>query len=433
MIQDVLTGIGAVVLVLLTVVLVHEGGHFVLAKLNGVRVDEFAVGFGPRLLSRRRGETLYSLRLIPAGGYVRMAGMLGLEGEADAGARNFYRATIPRRMAVVLAGIVANVILAGVLFTVYYATPTGSRLLAGEAAQQAGLHDGDVILSVDGRPIRHDNAVDVSTDLHAATAASQGGPMRVVYTRDGAVRSASIRPSLVLLNGLATAPNPAPGASTTSSLPAGTIAVTAIDGQPVGTGDPAQLAGAAGTVTIDGAVINPDGTRGTTVHGATVGGVRDGDGQANAIEAAWRLGVEPSFDGEPFLRSLGDGFGQIPTFVTDTVSGLADLITNPKSGGITGPQGLSGPVGIAQQTVTQAHRGSKSLIYWIAFISMNLGLVNVLPIPFLDGGKFTLLVIEAIRRRRLDPRREALIYAVGLALVVIFAIYVTIGDVSRSL
>ena len=114
-----------------------------------------------------------------------------------------------------------------------------------------------------------------------------------------------------------------------------------------------------------------------------------------------------------------------------TFTGLGNLITNPKSGGITGPQGLSGPVGIVRQTVTATHQGGRSLVFWIAFISMNLGLVNVLPIPFLDGGKAVLILLEAVRRRRLDPRREALIYAVGLAIVVVFVIYVTIGDVSR--
>jgi regulator of sigma E protease len=451
-IVDVLTAIGAIILVLLSVVLVHEGGHFVLAKLSGVRVDEFAVGFGPRLLARRRGETTYSLRAIPAGGYVKMAGMLGLEGEADAGERNFYRASIPKRMATILAGIVANMVFAGLLFTMWFATPTGSRLLAGEAAQLAGLHDGDTILSVDGRTIHHDSAAAVSGDLHAATAASRGDPLQVVY-RDsgGTVHTVIIKPSLVIINGYAapvtTSPSPSPAPSPTPTsvggssnpqrappvLPPGTFAVTSISGQPVGTGDPTGLLGGAGAVRVDGFAINADGSRGARLTGVVVSGVVDGDGAANAVEAAWRLGVQPNFDGEPVLQSLSDGFGQIPTFITDTATGLYDLVTNPKTGGITGPQGLSGPVGIAQQTVTQAKHGGKSLLYWIAFISMNLGLVNVLPIPFLDGGKFFLLVVEAIRRRRLDPRRELLIYAIGLALVVVFAIYVTIGDVSRSL
>ncbi len=139
-ILDVVTGIAAVILVLLVVVLVHEGGHFVLAKWAGVRVDEFAFGFGPRLWAHRRGETTYSLRAIPAGGYVKMAGMLGLEGEADAGERNFYRASIPKRMMVILAGIVANMILAGLLFTVYFATPDGlapARRRGGAARRDA--------------------------------------------------------------------------------------------------------------------------------------------------------------------------------------------------------------------------------------------------------------------------------------------------------
>jgi regulator of sigma E protease len=131
------------------------------------------------------------------------------------------------------------------------------------------------------------------------------------------------------------------------------------------------------------------------------------------------------------VQAAADGFGQIPTFVTTTFTDLGNLVTNPKSGGITGPQGLSGPVGIVRQTVTATHQGGRSLAFWIAFISMNLGLVNVLPIPFLDGGKAVLILIEAVRRRRLDPRREAFIYAVGLAIVVVFVIYVTIGDVSR--
>jgi regulator of sigma E protease len=98
-------------LVLITVVVVvHEGGHFVLAKLSGIRVDEFFVGFGPRVVSFKRGDTEYGIRALPVGGFVRMPGMLGLEGEADAGERNFYRATIPRRLATIAAGVISNLV-----------------------------------------------------------------------------------------------------------------------------------------------------------------------------------------------------------------------------------------------------------------------------------------------------------------------------------
>ena len=91
--------IPAIVLTLFVIVTIHELGHYLFAKWSGIRVDEFAIGFGPRVYGIRRGETLYSIRLIPAGGFVRMAGMMGIEGEPDAGERNFYRASIPRKSA----------------------------------------------------------------------------------------------------------------------------------------------------------------------------------------------------------------------------------------------------------------------------------------------------------------------------------------------
>ncbi len=444
-ILDVLAVVGAIILVLLAVVLVHEGGHFLVAKLSGVRVDEFSVGFGPRIAAKTLGETTYSLRIIPAGGYVRMAGMLGLEGEADAGERNFYRATIPKRLATIMAGVAANMIFAGLLFTVIFAWPNASHIQPGAAAQLAGLHDGDVIVSVDGQPIRHDTAAHVSNDLHAASAKAQGQPMTVAYSSGGIVHTVRIAPSLIIVNGIqapATA-SPSPGATpaptpragavrTIATVPVGVeFVVTAVNGQPVSAGDPARLFAGGAPALVSGFVINDDGTRGASYTNLSASGVSDGSGADGAIQAAWRLGVSPNFDGEPLAQALGDGFGQIPTFVTTTVKDLANLVSNPKSGGITGPQGLSGPVGIVRQTVTATHQGGRSLAYWIAFISMNLGLVNILPIPFLDGGKAVLILIEAIRRRRLDPRREAMIYAVGLALVVVFVIYVTIGDVSR--
>ncbi len=440
---DVLTVIGAIILVLLSVVLVHEGGHFVVAKLCGIRVDEFSVGFGPRLARKTVGETTYSLRVLPAGGYVRMAGMLGLEGEADAGERNFYRATIPKRLATILAGILANMIFAGLLFTVIDMWPNASHIQPGAAAQLAGLHDGDVIVSVDGQPIRHDTAADVSTDLHAATARADGRPMTVVYTSGGSTahrrRRSVAHPHQR---------HPAAGLGVTVGQPVArrghgggahhspTSPSASSSWSPPSTASPCRPAtrrrtSASRAPRSPGSSSTPTAARGTAYSNIAATGVTDGSGADGAIQAAWRLGITPNYDGEPVVQALADGFGQIPVFVTTTFTDLSNLITNPKSGGITGPQGLSGPVGIVRETVTATHAGGRSLAFWIAFISMNLGLVNILPIPFLDGGKAALILLEAVRRRRLDPRREAFIYAVGLAIVVVFVIYVTIGDVSR--
>ena len=172
---------GAFILVLVSVITIHEGGHFVVGKLSGIKVEEFSVGFGPKIYSKTIGETLYAVRAIPAGGFVRMAGMLGLVGEADAGERNFYRASKPRRFATVAAGIFANFIFGGVIFAIIDMQPTPYAYDTHAASGVAGLRNGDVILALNGHVIRQDNLTDVTTDLHKATAESQGNPITVAY------------------------------------------------------------------------------------------------------------------------------------------------------------------------------------------------------------------------------------------------------------
>jgi regulator of sigma E protease len=408
---------GAIVLLLLVVVIVHEGGHFVFAKLSGVQVDEFAIGFGPRLFARKWGDTLYAVRAVPAGGFVRMAGMLGLEGESDAGERNFYRASVPKRFITIAAGVIFNFVFAAICFAAVNMQPIPSHILPGSPSQKAGLHDGDVILAISGTAIRHDTQQDVSADLHAITETTQGRVLSVTYrTSGGSVRTATLKPELVIVNNTASA-----------AAPSGQLVVTSINGGSVGTGDPGALANGA---VLRGYVENPDGSPGTPFNNSFQG-VKTGPGAAGAVEAVWRLGIAAGADGEPLLPAIKDGFAEIPSFISQTVTGIYHLVTTPSAGGLNGRQGLSGPVGIAQATVTAANSGGTPYLFWIGFVSMNLGFVNLIPIPFLDGGKLLFLLIEAVRRRRLDPRHEALAYAIGLAFVVVFAVYVTIGDVSR--
>jgi len=420
---QVLIDVGAVIITLLAVVLVHEFGHFSVAKLAHIRVDEFAVGFGPKVFWRRRGETLYSLRAIPAGGFVRMPGMLGLEGEPDAGDRNFYRASKPRRFSTLAAGIVFNFVFAGLCFTAVNMAPTPSRVLAGGPLATAGVGDGATIIAIDGVAVRHDTPPDVTTDLHAATARSQGRPLRVNYRApDGSLRTAMVQPNLVLFFGAPSGP-----------LQPGVYVVTLIDGHPVGSGDPAAVLGDGGKVTISGYA---EGAPKQLFHNVTISNVTTGYGATNGIAANWLLGLQAGFDGQPFPTAISNGFQTIPAFIGGEAIGIYQLITVPSLGGVTGPNGFTGPVGIAQQTVSAAQGGilgQQGLVWWVGFVSMSLGLVNVLPIPFLDGGKLLFLGIEAVRRRRMDPRFEAAASAIGLAVIVLFAIYVTIGDVGRMI
>jgi regulator of sigma E protease len=421
---------GAFILVLVSVITIHEFGHFAVGKLSGIKVEEFSIGFGPKIYSRTVGETLYAVRAIPAGGFVRMAGMLGLTGESDAGERNFYRATRPRRFATVAAGIIANFLFGGLIFAIVNMQPTPSFFDAHAASGAAGLKSGDTILAINSSTIRQDNLADVTTDLHNATTASQGRPMNVEYrATDGSIHNTVLTPRLTISNILANQSTIAGG-----KLPAGGLAVTSINGSPVGTGDPAQLLGGGSPVTISGYLQNGDGSPSSYFTNVTVSGIKDGYPANNAIHAAWIMGVVPGFDGLNPPAAIATGFSAIPGFVWSEVTGIYGLIVHPPQGGINGPQGFTGPVGIAQETATATNNGflgPNGLVWWIGFISLNLGFVNMLPIPFLDGGKLLFIAIESVRRRRLEPKVEAIITAVGLAVIVVFAVYVTIGDVSR--
>jgi regulator of sigma E protease len=421
---------GAFILVLVSVITIHEFGHFLVGKLSGIKVEEFAIGFGPKLYSRKIGETLYAIRAIPAGGFVRMAGMLGLTGESDAGERNFYRATRPRRFATVSAGIIANFIFGGLIFAIVDMQPTPYVFDAHAASGAAGLRSGDTILAINNSTIRQDNIADVTTDLHNATTASQGHPLAVEYrASDGSIHNTTLTPRLIVANVIADQSTVAGG-----KLPEGGLAITSINGSPVGTGDPAQLLGGGSPVTISGYLENEDGSPAKSFTNVTVSGIKDGYPTNNAIRAAWIMGVVPGFNGLSAPVAVATGFSAIPGFVWAEVTGIYGLIVHPPQGGINGPQGFTGPVGIAQETATATNNGflgPNGLVWWIGFISLNLGFVNMLPIPFLDGGKLLFILIESVRRRRLNPKVEAAITAVGLAVIVVFAVYVTIGDVSR--
>lgn len=416
----VLAGLVAFVVLITIVIVVHEGGHYVVAKLSGIRVDEFSIGFGPRLFGRRRGETEYNVRALPFGGYVKMAGMLGLEGEADAGERNFYRATIPRKLLTIIAGIAFNFIFGALCMAVVLAQALPSSPTPQQAAYNAGLRDGDLITSLGGRHIDTSSVQAESHDLYAATSGSKGHPLVAEVTRAGGGHATfTITPQLVVYNVLQQA-----GGNLPQNIAAEPLVVTSISGHAPGTGDPADLLGGAKGAVVSGFT---EATH-TDVSGVAIKGVVDGDGSGTAVTAAWRIGYAPGSPGLGPVAAVGAGFGSIGTFVTETGGFLGSLIVHPSS---QAAQQLSGPVGIAAAAGSAIQQGWIYYLFLIAQISFSLGFINVLPVPFLDGGRLLFIVIEAVRRRRLAPEREALIHAIGLAFLILIAVYVTIGDIGK--
>lgn len=430
---DAAKAIAAFIAIIVGVVVVHELGHFVVGKLSGVRVDEFSVGFGPRLASVRLGETLYALRAIPAGGFVRLAGMTGLEHDG-AGERSFYRASIPRRMATLAAGGLVNLLLAGILFGITNIPSVPSLVAPQTGAARAGMQSGDQITAINGHGVNTAQPDRLISSLHAATDASNGSAISITVVPDdgGNPRTLSVVPQLTLYNNVGD-----PGdASGGAALPQGQLVITAVNGTAVGNGTPAQLLGNGGAVSVSGQdrADPPHAFSDVTVRHITTASDANVDGELGRLEAAWRIGYSPGSPSENPAVALFDGITSVPAAIGTTVAGISSVVSTPGSGGITGPEGASGPVGIYTATAAASREGWIDVVGLAGLISLSLGVLNLLPIPFLDGGRFAFIVLEAVRRRRVDPKIEAMVHVAGLAVIMSFAIYITIfGDIGRLL
>ncbi|HEX3629918.1 MAG TPA: M50 family metallopeptidase [Candidatus Dormibacteraeota bacterium] len=338
-----------VIVIFSLLVIVHESGHFLTGKLFGIKVEQFSVGFGPKLFGVERGETLYAVRSVPLGGFVKLAGM---DGSMDAGPRSFNAHPLWQRFIVIVAGSAFNLILPVFIFSAVFMTVGLSQVKTpievgsvdpGTPAAAAGMRSGDVIQSVNGHPIRQ--FVDLPNTLNA----SKGTPVTVVIERDGQTLQLVITPRL-------------------------------------------------------------DSSTGGYILGFHPAAVTT---KPSPPEAAW-LGV----------RETGNA-------IVGIVGGIYELATNKSLGGLLGPNGLEGPVGIVKTTARAAQAGVLSVVGVVALLSLSLGLANILPFPALDGGRAAFLVIELIRGRPVDPAREQVVHYVGLALLFGLIGLVTYNDVLR--
>jgi regulator of sigma E protease len=338
-----------VIIIFSVLVIVHESGHFFTAKLAGIKVEQFSVGFGPQLLGWQRGETLYAVRAIPLGGFVKLAGM---DGSMDAGSRSFNAHPLWQRFIVIVAGSAFNLALPVLIFFGVYTTVGAAQVQtpiavsavdSGTPASNAGLQSGDVIRSVNGRSINR------FEDLRSALDAAKDTPVTVVVDRHGQLLTLTITPRL----------DPASGSYILGFHPA------------ISTWKPGPV---------------------------------DATGMA--------------------LRDTGDS-------IVGIVGGIYQLATDKKLGGLLGPRGLEGPVGIVKTTAKAAQAGPLSLVGVIALLSLSLGLANILPFPALDGGRAAFLVLELVRGRPVDPAREQVVHYVGLALLFGLIGLVTYNDLLR--
>lgn len=345
-------------------VLFHEAGHFAVAKLSGVQVYEFSIGFGPRLTGFRKGETLYNIRLVPLGGFVRMAGMDPEEDQREAAnraensaaekgnpvsalvdvKRSFMHQSVPKRMAIIAAGPIMNFALAVLLFTIsiwYYGLPLNKnvvgRVLEGKPAAASGLKAGDVINSINGTQVK--TWEDIVKIIHK----SQDQKLELQVTRDQETKIFNVTPIK----------------------------------------DPAAQVGLIG---IEYATERP------------------------GVFTSVKLGTFKTYE-----------------MLKITVAFLGKMLAREM------PVELSGPVRITSELAKAAETGMITLINIAGFLSIQVGLFNLFPIPALDGSRLLFLSLEGIRGTPIDPSKENFIHLVGLALLLLLMVVVTYQDIVQML
>ena len=336
-------------------VFLHELGHFLVAKKSGVGVLTFSIGFGPKVLVRRYGETEYCVSAFPLGGYVRMMGEDPDDQSAGADPnRSFSERGLAVRTAIVAAGPGANFLLAMavflmvyILFGVPYRTAEIGGVQPGTPAAEAGLQAGDRVVLVGDRPIRSWD------ELSLAVRESEGRALELGVARDGREFAVSLRPNL------GQAPNL------------------------LGEIEDVWLIGiqSAGTVAVD---------------------------RPNPLTAAWLSVVRTV---EMTLLTFEVLFKMVVGQVDST--------------------NLGGPLMIAQVAGEQAQRGLANYLFLVALLSVNLGVLNLLPIPMLDGGHLLFFSIEAVRGRPLAARQRERAQQFGLVVLLFVMVYAFYNDLAR--
>ncbi|MGH7902519.1 MAG: M50 family metallopeptidase [Candidatus Dormibacteraceae bacterium] len=342
-----LIAVVAIPIMFLILVAPHEGGHFALSKLFGVKVHEYSLFMGTRLWSTVRGGTTYAVRLIPLGGFVRLAGMEPGEYDEPDG---FYRHPVWQRILILLAGPFVNFVLAALIVTAISLTEVNSDpgkivdIVSNSPAVAAGLHAGDSIKSVDEHPVAS------AQDIRNAENAHGGRPLHLTVRRqNGGLVHLTVQPRF------------------------------------------------------------------------------------NRAQHDWAIGIYSA----TFTTSqaLVNGVTFPYTASSAIAHGIYQLATGQIPGGILGREGVTGPIGIATITYASAASGWFTWLTAVAFISVALGLTNLLPIPALDGGRILFVLFDGasglLRGRPLDRNWEALVNRVGAVALLALIVFVTYFDVQR--
>lgn len=425
----------AFLFVLSLLVVIHELGHFSVAKFFHIEVERFSVGLPPRIFGKKIGETEYVVSAIPFGGYVKMAGQDDFSTEEELkeiGPRDFRGKSAPVRIAVLAAGSIMNLVAAVVIFFLLFSmegvperTMRVGRVEPGSPAAQAGLRAGDTITAADGKEAKQ--LEDALLPLYTSERTTL-----TVTGSDGLTRQVTVPRQLKEGEDFGIMP-------WVDALVGGTIP-----------GSPAEKAGlkpgdeivAIGGEAINGwydmnriVRANPGRELAFTIR-------RGGADQTYSItpaeesealpdgtqERIGRIGVKLQMANREVgpVEAFTEAFEQTRYYVVNTFGFFIKLVSGQMS-----PKLLGGPVMIAELAGESARSGLATLLGFTAFISINLGVLNLLPFPVLDGGHIFIILVESVTRRKLSIRARTAIQQVGTIVLLFLMFYVTFNDVMR--
>ena len=413
---SIIVGALKVIVLLGTLIVIHEFGHFIMAKFFKIKVHKFSIGFGPRLLHKKGKETEYSLRLIPLGGFVQ------LEGEDDNSddPRSFSKKPIWQRILVIVAGVVVNISFAIIVYLSiymsinYYVLPKISEKTDAKYLAQYGLEVGDTIASVEGKKVYNDYDIDSIT-----SSSSKDTFLFTIVREDGSKIFKNIK--------LDTVEEGFVGAAFNLD---GSIAL-------VISGSASEKAG----LKVNDVITHINGEEYNNVNDIISTIKINGGKELNLIvlrgETEKEIIVTPKLvknktlnlkyevvENAEFFENMSLAWNETKSYLRANVEGVLGLLR-----GETENVEFTGIVGISNEiTKTES---ALDFFYLMSAISLSLGIMNLLPIPGLDGGKILICIIEAIRGKPMDKAVEGALTLISFCILIFLMIYVTIGDISK--
>lgn len=337
------------------IVVIHEFGHFIAAKSNGIIVEEFAIGMGPKIFSTKKNSTVYSLRLLPIGGFCQMLG----EDSDNLSEGAFNNKTVLQRIIVVSAGVAMNFFLALIIFIFFTAfngvsLPQVEKVLNGYPVQKAGILSGDYIRKING------NKINVAQDLSFYVADSNGKQIILDIERDGKMLEFKLIP------------------------------------------------------------------------------IKDKNGQyILGFEKNIRSGVFSKineYEKINLFEIISNSFFMIAFYIKLTFVGLVRLISLKLSfSEMSGPIGIVKVIGDAYTlSITESFfYALQAMANFMAILSVNIGIINLLPLPALDGGRIFFLLLEAVRHKPINSEKEGFVHFVGFIILMIFAAIIAVSDIIK--